>query len=225
LERSEMASYSRVVSVIVSPPKPVPYPGQTFPTSILKEPAAGRVRVRRLSLDGDWPADLRYHGGQNKAVYAYPFEHYPTWSRELGRDDLRPGQFGENLTVEGMVEDTVNLGDVYRFGSAVLQVSQSRTPCFKLGIRMGSPAFIKTFLESGRLGFYLRVVEEGEVGAGDAVELVERHPAGLTVRHLWHVVHGGGADAESAQALLQFNTLGPEWREPLQAMAEAGGRL
>lgn len=209
----------RIVSVNRSLPKPVPHRGQLVATSIFKKPAVGRVLVRRLSLDGDWPADLRYHGGQNKAVYAYPFEHFATWSAELGRDDLRPGQFGENLTVEGMVEDTINLGDVYRFGSAVLQVTQPRTPCFKLGIRMGSPAFINTFLNSGRLGFYLSVVEEGEVGAGDAVELVERHPAGLTGRHLWHAVHGGGADPAAARELLQFNTLGPEWREPLERIA------
>jgi MOSC domain-containing protein YiiM len=210
----------RVASVNISSPRVVLHRGRAVSTSIFKEPAAGRVRVRRLSLDGDWPADLRYHGGQNKAVYAYPFEHYATWSAELGRDDLRPGQFGENLTVEGMVEDAIHLGDVYRFGSAVLQVTQARTPCFKLGIKMGSSAFIKAFLASGRPGFYLRVVEEGDVAAGDAVELVERHPVGLSVRHLWHVVHGGGADPAAARELLQFPTLGPEWREPLEALAD-----
>src|SRR3954447_19020325 len=126
----------RVVSVNVSLPRLIESRGGAVSTSIFKEPAGGRVLVRRLSLAGDWQADLRYHGGLNKAVYAYPLEHYARWARELGRDDLRPGQFGENLTVEGLTENTVRLGDVLRIGTARLQVTQPRQPCFKLGIRM-----------------------------------------------------------------------------------------
>ena len=122
---------------------------------------AGRVLARRLSLEGDWQADLRSHGGLNKAVYAYPLEHYARWSEELGRDNLRPGQFGENLTVEGLTEDAARLGDVFRVGGALLQVTQPRYPCFKLGIKMGDPLFPRRFLASGRTGFYLRVLEEG----------------------------------------------------------------
>src|SRR3954470_17197009 len=175
------------VSVNVSLPRPVEFRGQTVSTSIFKEPVAGRVLVRRMSLEGDWQADLRSHGGLNKAVYAYPLEHYAPWSQELGRDDLRPGQFGENLTVEGLTEDTARLGDVLRVGGALLQVTQPRIPCFKLGIKMGDPAFPRRFLASGRTGFYLRVLEEGEVGAGDSVELVERADS-LAVRGLWHLV-------------------------------------
>jgi MOSC domain-containing protein YiiM len=113
----------RLVSVNVSLPKLVESRGQTVSTSIFKEPVDGRVAVRRLSLEGDWQADLRYHGGLNKAIYAYPVDHYAWWSQELGRDELRPGQFGENLTVDGMLEDTVRLGDVFRVGSALLQVA------------------------------------------------------------------------------------------------------
>src|SRR5262249_2371294 len=164
-------------------PKLVEFRGQAVSTSILKEPVGGRVLVRRLSLEGDWQADLRSHGGMNKAVHAYPLEHYARWSQELGRDDLRPGQFGENLTLEGLTEEMVRLGDVIRVGSALLQVTQPRYPCFRLGIRMGDPLFPRRFLASGRTGFYLRVLQEGEVAAGDALELVERSEA-LTVEGL-----------------------------------------
>src|SRR4051812_47055489 len=113
----------QLVSVNVSLPRPVEVRGRVVSTSIFKEPVGGRVRVRRLSLEGDWQADLRSHGGANKAVYAYPREHYPRWSQELGRDDLRPGQFGENLTLEGLTEEAVRLGDTVRIGTALLQVT------------------------------------------------------------------------------------------------------
>jgi MOSC domain-containing protein YiiM len=203
----------KVVSVNVSLPRAVEFRGQSVSTSIFKEPVVERVRVRRLSLEGDWQADLRYHGGLNKAVYAYPLEHYPWWSHELSRDDLRPGQFGENLTLEGLTEDTAHLGDILRVGSALLQVTQPRIPCFKLGIKMGDPTFPKRFLASGRTGIYLRVQQEAELGAGDEIELVERSD-GLTVRQLWHLVHVDKQNSEGARRALRCQTLGPEWREP-----------
>jgi len=196
-------------------PRLAEFRGQAVSTSIFKEPVAGRVRVRRLSLEGDWQADLRSHGGLNKAVYAYPLEHSAWWSEELGRDDFRPGQFGENLTLEGLTEDAARLGDIFRVGGALLQVTQPRYPCFKLGIKMGDPDFPRRFLASGRTGFYLRVLEEGEVGAGDAVELVEQSDA-LTVRALWHLVLVDKGNVEGARQALRCQTLAPEWREPLE---------
>ena len=205
----------RLVSVNVSLPRLAAFRGQAVSTSIFKEPVAGRVLARRLSLEGDWQADLRSHGGLNKAVYAYPLEHYAPWSEELGRDDLRPGQFGENLTVDGLTEAAVRLGDVFRLGGALLQVTQPRYPCFKLGIKMGDPLFPRRFLASGRTGFYLRVLEEGEVGAGDAVELVEQSDA-LTVWGLWHLVLVDKGNVEGARQALRCQTLAPEWREPLE---------
>ncbi len=206
----------RLVSVNVSLPRPVEFHGRVVATSIFKEPVARRVAVRRLSLEGDWQADLKSHGGLNKAVYAYPAEHYAWWSREQGRDDLRPGQFGENLTVEGLTEDTARLGDVFRVGSARPQVTQPRYPCFKLGIKMGDPLFPRRFLASGRTGFYLRVLEEGEVGADDTIELVEQSD-GLTVRDFWHLVLVDRGNIEGARRALRCPTLAPEWREPLEA--------
>lgn len=204
----------KVVSVNISLPKSVEFRGHTVSTSIFKEPVDKRVLVRRLSLEGDWQADLRYHGGLNKAVYAYPHKHYAWWSQELGRDDLHPGQFGENLTVEGLTEDGVRLGDVFRIGTALLQVTQPRYPCFKLGIKMGDPHFPKRFLATGRIGFYLRVLQEGEVSPNDAAELVEKSDS-LSIRELWHLVLVDKGNIEEARRALLCPTLAPEWREPL----------
>jgi MOSC domain-containing protein YiiM len=208
----------RLVSVNVSLPKVIQYRGQPLSTSIFKEPVEGRVAVRRLSLQGDWQADLRYHGGLNKCVYAYPFEHYAWWAQELDRDDLVPGQFGENLTLEGLTEEMVRLGDVLRVGTCSLQVTQPRYPCFKLGIRMGSPVFLKRFLASGRTGYYLRVLEEGDLASGDEVELAElaERSQELTVRELWYLVVVDKENVERARRALRCQTLGPEWREPLE---------
>ena len=164
----------KLISVNVGLPRPVPYQDGIVSTGIYKESVAGPVWVRRLNLDGDGQADLKVHGGEHKAVYAYPLEHYAFWSRELGRNDLGYGQFGENLTVEGLLEEQVNIGDVYRIGKALLQVSQPRAPCFKLGIRMGDARFPARFPAANRTGFYLRVLEEGRVAAGDAIMLAER---------------------------------------------------
>ena len=154
--------------------------GRSVSTGIFKEPVAGRVRIAFLSLEGDWQADKRYHGGPDKAVYAYPWEHYAHWTRALGRD-LAPGFFGENLTTEGLTEETVRPGDVLRVGTALLAVTTPRMPCFKLGLKAGSQRFVGEFLESGRLGFYLRVLEKGEVAAGDPIEVVSSEPEAPTL--------------------------------------------
>ncbi len=187
-----MGSMAIVLSVNVGRPHSIRVGGRTVRTAIAKAPTLLRVRVGRTNLDGDRQADLRVHGGPNKAVYAYDLSGYAHWGRELGRE-LPHGQFGENLTVEGLPETEVRIDDVYRVGSALLQVSQPRSPCFKLALRMGRPDFPAAFLASGRTGFYLRVLEEGEVGAGDAVALVERDPRALSVletaRRKWGPPH------------------------------------
>ena len=180
----------KLLAVCVGLPAEVEHEGKTVLTGIFKKPAAGRVMLRRHNLDGDRQADLENHGGENKAAYAYESENYPFWQEQLGRDDFTWGQFGENFTVEGMTEDTVEIGDVYRIGTAAVQVTQPRLPCFKLGIRLGDPAFPKRFLEAGWLGFYLRVVEEGEVGAGDEISLVESWENSLSVRRVWALAYG-----------------------------------
>jgi MOSC domain-containing protein YiiM len=145
--------------------------------------------LRTLDLDGDGQADLRNHGGKDKAALAYSIENYEYWREWLGRTDLAHGQFGENFTVEGMTEDRVHIGDVFRVGEAVVQVTQPRVPCFKLALKMQDPDFPDLFLSSGRVGFYLRVLEEGAVGEGDAIELVTADPEGLTVREVCHLLY------------------------------------
>jgi MOSC domain-containing protein YiiM len=203
-------------SINVSQPRLVPYRGQTVAAGIFKEPVEGRVPIHRLGLDGDVQVDRRYHGGLNKAVYAYPQEHYPKWAAVVGRD-LPHGQFGENLTTEGLLEDAVSLGDVYRVGTAQLEVTMPRTPCFKLGIKMGDAAFPKKFLASGKLGIYFRVLEEGEISVGDTIELLGRDEDPVTLRSLWHLcyVDEGHADL-AARILSRYSRLGPEWRQPLE---------
>ena len=202
----------RVLSVNVGLPRELTHDGVTVRTAIVKEPVAGRVAVRRLNLNGDGQADLRVHGGPDKAVYAYPAAHYPRWRADLGRDDLAFGHFGENLTVEGADEAEVLMGDVYRAGSALLEVSQPRVPCAKLGIRMGDPGFLAPFLRSGRTGFYLRVIEEGDVAAGDPMTLEARGEGGLSVREAAALLDSSAApeDLERAAAV---PALAGGWRE------------
>jgi MOSC domain-containing protein YiiM len=206
----------RLLSVNVSLPKEVPYQGKTVSTGIFKEPVGGRVMLRRLNLEGDGQADRNVHGGINKAVYAYPFEHYEYWSRELGRKDFAYGQFGENFTVSGMLEDAVRIGDVFRIGSALVEVTQPRAPCFKLGIRMGLESFPKTFMSVGRTGFYMKVLEEGEVGAGDRFERAAGEEDALSVQDIWRLAVQDRENLVGARKALRLSSLAPEWRGRLE---------
>ena len=163
----------KVISVNVGLPREVEWHGRKVRTSIWKTPKSGRVRVGALNLDGDAQSDLTVHGGREKAVYVYPSEHYAFWHAELERD-LTWGSFGENLTTEGLLESEVRIGDILRIGSAEFMITQPRLPCFKLGIRFGDDRMIKRFLLSGRSGFYLAVLREGDVGAGDTMQFTAR---------------------------------------------------
>jgi MOSC domain-containing protein YiiM len=170
-----------VVSVNVGGPREVEWRGKVVRTSIWKDPVTGPVRVRTLNIDGDAQSDLKVHGGPNKAVYAYPLEHYEYWQRELGIESLPYAAFGENLTTSGVLETDVAIGDRVRIGSVEFTVTQPRLPCYKLGIRFGRDDMVQRFMDSGRSGFYLAVAQEGELAAGDALEIVTRDPHGVTV--------------------------------------------
>lgn len=170
----------KILSIQVGRPRTVVHQGREVRTAIFKEPVLLPVRLGRLGLDGDRQADPRVHGGPDKAVYAYDFGGYAHFREILGRE-LPNGWLGENLTVEGMPESEVRLGDVYRAGESLLQVTTPRSPCFKLAMRMEMPRFPAMFLDSGRTSFYLRVLEEGVLAAGDGIELVSRDPASPTV--------------------------------------------
>ena len=208
----------KLLSVNVAKPRPIQVGGREVMTGIYKEAVAGRVRARRHNLEGDGQADLNVHGGEYKAIYAYPFEHYATWERELGRGGFAPGMFGENLTVRGATEEQVCVGDVLRIGTAVLQVTHPRTPCAKLAHKFGRPQFIKEFLLSGRSGYYLRIVEEGELGAGDDMEFIRRDPRRVTVRGLLGITDLKEINPDLAKRALLAEGLPPGWRDDVAAV-------
>jgi MOSC domain-containing protein YiiM len=189
----------KLISVNVGLPREIEWRGRKVRTSIWKTPVEGRVRVDRLDLEGDQQSDLSVHGGAEKAVYVYPSEHYAYWGRELPGMDLPWGAFGENFTTQGLLEDSVKIGDHLRIGSAELVVTQPRMPCYKLGIRFGREDMVKRFLKSGRTGFYLAVLREGEVGSGDPIEFTQRDEHNVTVADI-SALYGHDADN---QALLQ----------------------
>ena len=171
----------KLIAISVAVPREVLWKGETVITSIFKSPVDGPVALRRNNLAGDQQADLSVHGGATKAVYVYPSEHYEFWKRELPDADLAWGRFGENLTVTGLHEDNVCVGDEFRIGTARVVVTEPRMPCVKLAIRFGRPDMLKRFLKSQRTGFYFGVVEEGSVQAGDELEPLSRHPDRLAV--------------------------------------------
>ena len=176
------SSTARVVSLNVGAVREVAWRGETVTTGIWKAPVSGRVALRGVNFDGDDQADRRVHGGPDKAVYAYAVDDYTWWSAELGRE-LGPGTFGENLTVAGLDLRGAVVGSRWRVGTAVLEVAQPRWPCFKLGIRMGDAGFVKEFEHAARFGAYLRILEEGEVGAGDEIVVVgSGEPGAPTIR-------------------------------------------
>ncbi len=171
----------KLISVCVGQPRQVNWKGKPVMTGIFKEPVNERVMMRSLNLDGDRQADLTVHGGAEKAVYAYPMEHYAYWRQELPNEELPWGAFGENLTIEGLSETSLNIGDRFRIGTAELMVTQPRFPCFKLNLKFGRDDMVKRFLNSRLSGIYFSVIREGEVGAGDAIELVSRDENNITV--------------------------------------------
>ena len=202
----------KLVSVNVGLPREVDWRGKKVWTSIFKAPVSGRVRVGRLNLSGDQQSDLSVHGGREKAVYAYPSEHYPFWRGELPDIELPWGVFGENLTTEGLREEIVCIGDRVRCGSAEFMVTQPRMPCFKLGIRFGRPDMVSRFLESGRSGFYLSVAREGEVAAGDPLELVASQGDRVSVVEVVRLYTADAANQELLRRVSNLPGLPDAWR-------------
>ena len=202
----------KLLSVNVSLPKEIISKGKTIRTGIFKEPVQGRVRVNKLNLEGDGQADLIGHGGEFRAVYVYSFDNYAYWARELGRTDFTFGQFGENFTVEGMLDQDVQVGDIFRIGTALFEVTQPRVPCYKLGIKMNVEGFYSQILASGRLGFYFRVLEEGEVGAADVIERVRVDPVGMTISEANKLMYFDKDNLEGFRKALGVAAISPGWR-------------
>jgi MOSC domain-containing protein YiiM len=210
----------KLVSVNVGLPRQVQWHDTPVLTGIFKKPVEGRVRLRRLNLDGDRQADLTVHGGAHKAVYCYPIEHYSYWRNELPGRDLPPASFGENFTTEGVpFESEVHLGDRFSVGSAEVIVSQPRLPCYKLGIRFGDDHMVKRFLDSGRTGFYVAVTREGEVGAGDHIELLGRDANEVSVSEITRLYVAKTYTKEDQDAVgraLQVASLPDSWKDWLR---------
>lgn len=206
-----------LLSVNVGTPREVVWKGRPVRTSIFKQAVEAPVAVRRLNLDGDEQSDLAVHGGPNKAVYAYQAEHYDFWRGELPAAELGWGSFGENLTVSGLpAEDAICVGDRIRAGSALFMVSQPRLPCFKLSIRFERADMVKRFLASGRTGFYLSVVEEGVVAAGDEIEIVSRDSGRVSVADITRLYAHDRADLETMRRAAELEGLPEEWRHWLR---------
>jgi MOSC domain-containing protein YiiM len=203
----------KLLSVNVGLPREIEWKGKLVRTSIFKTPVQGRVRVGKLNLDGDQQSDLSVHGGIEKAVYAYPSEHYLFWREELAGRDLPWGGFGENFTTEGLLEETVRIGDRFRVGSAEFAVTQPRMPCFKLGIRFNRPDIVKRFLHSSRAGFYFSVLREGEVTAGDSIQLLARDEHGVTVADIVNLYRRDATNQELLRRVSELPSLPKSWRD------------
>jgi MOSC domain-containing protein YiiM/ferredoxin-NADP reductase len=209
---------ARLLSVNVGLPRDIQWRGRTVHTGIWKQPVQGRRRVGRLNVEGDGQGDLLGHGGENRAVYVYQIESYRFWEERLGRSDFNHGQFGENFTVEGLPDDEVCIGDRYQIGSALFEVTQPRVTCYRVGIRMDEPRMAALLTSSGRPGFYLRVLQEGEVGAGDPVLKVAEDRERMTVAEanaLLYLPHHPRSQLERA---LRISALSPGWRSSFEAL-------
>ena len=210
----------KIISVNVGLPREVVWKGITVRTAIFKKPVAGPVAIRQLNLAGDQQADLTVHGGPDKAVYAYPVEHYEYWRKQLPDVSFSWGVFGENLTTEGLSEDTLCIGDLVRAGSAILQVTQPRMPCYKLELRFNRDDMIKRFLVSGRSGFYFSVIEPGDVGVGSQVEVLDRDTNNVTISDILRLYLGQTPDPELLRRMANVTSLPENWKTQLQLRAQ-----
>jgi ferredoxin-NADP reductase/MOSC domain-containing protein YiiM/ferredoxin len=212
----------KLLSVNVGVPREIAWQGKTVRTAIWKRPVAGRIFARRLNLDGDGQGDLQGHGGEQRAVMVYQIEAYRYWERELNRNDFEYGQFGENFTVEGLADDEVCIGDRYKIGTAVLEVTQPRVTCYRLGIRMNNPEMASLVVSHGKPGFYLRVITEGEVGAGDEIQKVADGPERMSVAEIDSLLYTQNHDLSRIAIATRIPALSPGWKGSFDAFLQAG---
>jgi MOSC domain-containing protein YiiM/ferredoxin-NADP reductase/ferredoxin len=209
---------TRVASVNVGLPRDIEWNGRTVHTGIWKNPAPGRCRINRLNLEGDGQGDLAGHGGEQRAVFVYQLESYRYWQERLKRNDFVHGQFGENFTVEGLPDDTVCIGDRYRIGTALFEITQPRVTCYRVGIRMNEPRMPALLTSTGRPGFYFRVLQEGEVGAGDEIVKVGEAKERMTVAAINALLYSPGHAREGLERALRIDALSPGWRSSFEAL-------
>jgi MOSC domain-containing protein YiiM len=202
----------KILSVNVSLPKEIDFEGQRITTGIFKEPVDRGVILRTLNLDGDRQADLTVHGGPDKAVYAYPIEHYEYWHKVFPTIEMSNGMFGENFTTEGLMEGEVCIGDVFRIGLSEVIATQPRMPCYKLGVKFGRMDVLKKFLASGRSGIYFKVSKEGEVRAGDTIEQIGKDTNRITIRDIVRLYSSEKEDIESMRRAVKVEALPEGWK-------------
>src|SRR6201987_209775 len=212
---------ARLLSVNVGLPRDIEWKGRTVHTGIWKESVRGRCRVGRLNVDGDGQGDLAGHGGEQRAVFVYQIESYRYWQEQLGRTDFVHGQFGENFTIEGLADDVVCIGDPYRIGSAFFEGTQPRVTCYRVGIRMNEPRMPALLTSSGRPGFYIRVLREGEVGAGDEIVRVGEAPERMTIAEINALLYSPNHPRDRLQCALRIEALSPGWRGSFEALLQS----
>src|ERR1700735_91557 len=215
---------ARLLSVNVGLPRDIPWQGKTVHTGIWKTPVRGRRMARRLNIDGDGQGDLQGHGGEHRAVFVYQIDSYRYWQAQLSRTDFVCGQFGENLTVDGLPDSQVCIGDRYRIGSALFEVTQPRVTCYRVGIRMANPQMPSLLVSHKRPGFYFRVLEEGEIGAGDEIVKVADGPEQVTVSEIDGLLYLPGHPRELLQRALRIPALPAGWRGSLEALVSDEGK-
>ncbi|HWO96816.1 MAG TPA: MOSC domain-containing protein [Bacillus sp. (in: firmicutes)] len=204
-----------VLSINAGMPKEVPFQNKSIATGIYKTPVSGRVFVSRGNIEGDGQADLTVHGGVDKAVCVYCFEHYPYWEKILGQK-LSAGAFGENLTISGAIEQDIMIGDIYQMGEAVFQVSLPRQPCYKLSLKWNEPSLPMMIKETGYSGFYFRVLQEGIIEQGETLQLVKRHPDAVSIAFANYIKYKDMQNKEGLQKLVQLDELAQSWKEVFQ---------
>src|SRR5689334_6328746 len=212
---------ARILSVNVGLPRDVEWRGRIVRTGIWKDPVQGRRRVKRLNVEGDGQADLGGHGGEQRAVFVYQIESYRYWEERLGRHDLTHGQFGENFTIEGLPDDEVCIGDRYRIGTALFEVTQPRVTCYRVGIRTNEPRMPALLTSSGRPGFYFRVLTEGMVGAGDEIVKVGEATQRMTVAEVNALLYSPDHPRDRLDHALRIEALSPGWRASFEALLQS----
>jgi MOSC domain-containing protein YiiM len=213
-------STPRLLSVNVGLPREIAWRGRTVRTAIWKDPVQGKRMVRRLNIEGDAQADLAAHGGEHRAVFVYQMDFYRYWQEELHRADFTFGQFGENFTVEGLPDTEVCIGDQYRIGGALFEVTQPRVTCYRIAIRMNEPRMAALLVEHGRPGFYFRVLQEGEVEAGDEIVKVRAGPESMSVVEIDRLLYRPGHPRQKLERALRIPALSAGWRSSFQALLE-----
>src|ERR1700739_4971483 len=202
-------------------PRDIEWKGRTVHTGIWKDPVHGRCRVGSVNLDGDGQGDLAGHGGEQRAIFVYQIESYRHWQEQLKRTDFVPGQFGENFTIEGLPDDAVCIGDRYRIGSALFEVSQPRVTCYRVGIRTNEPRMPALLTSSGRPGFYFRVLQEGDVGAGGEIVKVGEANEGMTVAEINALLYSPNHPHDRLERALRIEALSPGWHSSFKTLLQS----